>query len=237
MTAPRARTRTSRGAVPLAVPWSVRDLGRIGYREAWALQKEIVAARHAGEVPDTLLVCEHEAVVTTGRGTPDGAVLDSRFPVEAVERGGEATYHGPGQVVVYPIVLLAPGARDLHRWLRALEEACIETLGVFGLACGRRSGATGVWLGDAGGSERKIVSIGVAANRWVSWHGLALNHETQLEDFSVIRPCGFDAAVMTSMAAELGDRCPSRAGVLAELVPALERHLAGFREDPTEATP
>lgn len=214
--------------------WDVRDLGRIAYREAWELQKETVAARHAGKVPDTLLVCEHDAVVTTGRGTPEGAVLDTRFPVEAVERGGEATYHGPGQVVVYPIVALAPGARDLHRWLRALEEACLETLSAFGLSCVRREGATGVWIGDAGKAQRKIVSIGVAANRWVTWHGLALNHETRLEDFSVIRPCGFDAAVMTSMAAELGARCPSRVEVLAQLLPALQRHLAPFGDVPME---
>ena len=217
--------------------WDVRDLGRIAYREAWALQKEVVASRHAGTVRDTLLICEHEPVVTTGRGTPDDAVLDARFPVEIVERGGEATYHGPGQLVIYPIVKMGPQSRDLHHWLRALEDACIETLDSFGLPSGRRAGATGVWVSEPGSEQRKIVSIGVAASRWVSWHGLALNHETKLEDFSVIKPCGFDAGVMTSMAAEMGGYYPSRADVLSQLVPALQRHLAVFQEGGEEDLP
>ena len=210
--------------------WDVRDLGRVAYREAWAFQKEVVASRHAGTVRDTLLICEHDPVVTIGRGTPDGAVLDARFPVDPVERGGEATYHGPGQLVIYPIVKMTSQSRDLHHWLRALEDACSEVLESFGLVCGRRAGATGVWVSGSGSEQRKIVSIGVAANRWVTWHGLALNHETKLEDFSVIKPCGFDAGVMTSMAAEMGVDCPSRADVLGQLVPALQRHLAVFQE-------
>ncbi len=205
---------------------AVRDLGRIAYRDAWALQKETVAARRAGTAPDTLLVCEHDPVVTVGRGTKGEAVLDRRFPVEEVERGGEATYHGPGQVVVYPIVALAPGARDLHRWLRALEEAGLRTLAASGLEAGRRDGATGVWIGGT----RKLVSIGVAADRWVTWHGLALNHRTDLAHFAAIRPCGFDAQVMTSMEAELGERCPDREAVVATLVDALREELAPFRE-------
>ncbi len=217
---------TGAGRRPAAAPWSVQDLGRIAYRDAWEQQKRLVADRFAGATGDTLLVCEHDPVVTTGRGTPEDAVLDERFPVEAVERGGEATYHGPGQVVVYPVVFLAEGKRDLHRWLRALEQACVETLGGFGLSCGAREGATGVWVDG----ERKIVSIGVAAQRWVSWHGLALNHETDLEHFQVIRPCGFDAAVMTSMAAELGARCPDRSELLAALIPELQRQLSVFQQ-------
>ena len=216
-----------------APAWVVHDLGRVPYREGWEAQRRQVDARLAGEAGDALLVCEHDPVVTTGRGTEDDAVLDPRFPVEAVERGGAATYHGPGQVVVYPVVLLAPGRRDLHAWLRALEEACITTLAGFGLSCGRREGATGVWVDGS----RKIVSLGVAARRWVSWHGLALNHETDLSHFGVIRPCGFDAEVMTSLRAELGDDCPDRATLVASLVPALQRELAPFREPAASGSP
>jgi lipoate-protein ligase B len=209
-------------------PWDIRDLGRIAYREAWELQKETVAARHAGEAPDTLLICEHEPVITTGRGTPDDALLDARFPVEQVERGGEATYHGPGQIVVYPIVAMHPGARDLHKWLRALEQACIVVLGGFDLPTARKEGATGVWVEE----ERKLVSIGVAADRWVTWHGLALNHSPDLEHFSAIKPCGFDAGVMTSVEKELGAEAPSRETLVKELIQALRIELAVFRELP-----
>jgi len=205
--------------------WDVLALGRLPYLQAWQLQVERVAARAEGCVPDALLVCEHEPVVTTGRGTRADALLAQRFPVHAVERGGAATYHGPGQVVVYPIVALAPGRRDLRAWLASLEAACIEVLAGYGLAAGRRPGATGVWIAG----ERKLVSLGVAARRWVAWHGLALNHAPDLAHFEAIRPCGMPASVMTSMAAELGPDCPPREQVEAALVAALQRHLEPFR--------
>jgi lipoyl(octanoyl) transferase len=146
--------------------------------------------------------------------------------VHAVERGGAATYHGPGQIVVYPIVALAPGRRDLRAWLAALEQACIDALAGFGLAAGRRPGATGVWIAG----ERKLASLGVAARRWVAWHGLALNHVPDLSHFAAIRPCGMPASVMTSMAAELGAHCPPREQVVSALVVALQARLQSFRE-------
>ncbi len=229
----------------VSMSFDVRDLGRIAYREAWDLQKEIVAKRYAGECGDTLLVCEHDPVVTTGRGTPSGAagedaggaddgaggsaapVLDARFEVIAVERGGEATYHGPGQIVVYPIVRLAEKAHDLHAWLRALEQAVIDTLAAFDREGTRREGATGVWTADG---ARKYCSIGVAASRWVTWHGLALNHTTDLSHFEAIQPCGFQASVMTSMERERGSvALPTRAEVVARLATELQRSLGPMR--------
>lgn len=138
-------------------------------------------------------------------------------PVVEIERGGDATYHGPGQLVAYPIVKLGEGERDLHRFLRHLEEAMIRTLAERGVAAGRREGATGVWIG-----ERKIASIGIACRRWVTFHGLALNVSTDLAYFQRIAPCGFDAAVMTSLARELG--APA---TVDEIKPRLAAHLAG----------
>jgi len=202
----------------------VIDLGRIDYGTARERQERQVAERKAERSPDTLLVCEHDPVLTTGRGTAEGWLRDDRFPVVDVERGGEATYHGPGQVVVYPIVALSDGARDLHRWLRALEQGAMDACALFGLNAARREGATGVWIDG----ERKLVSIGVAARHWITWHGLAFNHETDLSHFEAIQPCGFDAGVMTSLKRELGDRCPSREDVVGALIDGLQRSLAPF---------
>jgi lipoate-protein ligase B len=127
---------------------------------------------------------------------PGGA----RAEVIEVERGGQATYHGPGQIVAYPIVKLREDRRDLHAWMRALEQAVIDALAEVGLRAGRREGATGVWIDG----ERKICSIGVAASRWVTYHGLALNVSTDLSHFAAIAPCGFEAGVMTSVEREGG---------------------------------
>src|SRR5262249_5230718 len=157
-----------------------RDLGRAEYRAAWDLQKRLVEQRLRDEIPDVLLLVEHEPVITTGRGTQQGFLRQPLFPVVEVERGGQATYHGPGPLVAYPIVRLPPGRRALHGWMRALEEAVILSLAEFGLAAGRREGATGVWIDGA----RKIASIGVASTRWVTFHGLALNHEPDLSHFA-----------------------------------------------------
>ena len=194
-----------------------RDLGRVAYADAWALQKRLV---DAGE--EALLVCEHEPVVTTGRGTTGAFLVADRFPVFEVERGGAATYHGPGQIVAYPIVRLA--RHDLRAYLRALEEAVVLTLADFALPSGRRDGATGVWIDGA----RKICSIGVAARRWTTYHGLALNHDPDLSHFAAIRPCGFDAGVMTSMAREL-DAPPPRDAVVAALAARLDEALGPLR--------
>jgi lipoyl(octanoyl) transferase len=204
----------------------VRDLGRVPYAEAWELQRALVEQRHAGEIGDVLLMCEHDPVITTGRGTAEGFLLDERFEVFEVERGGEATYHGPGQIVAYPIVKLADDAHDLHGWMRALEEAVMETLLAFDLTSRRRPGDTGVWTADG---ARKLCSLGVAARRWVTYHGLALNHAPDLAHFGAIRPCGFEAGVMTSMQRELGEQCPPAPDVVDELAARLQAALAPFR--------
>jgi lipoate-protein ligase B len=209
-------------------PLHVRDLGRMAYREAWALQKALVEERHAGSAPDTILIVEHDPVITIGRGTEDATLRDQSVEVVEVERGGQATWHGPGQIVVYPILKLVDQRHDLHGWMRTLEQAVIDTVESFGLPAGRKPGATGVWIDGA----RKLCSIGVAARRWITYHGLALNHEPDLSAFAAINPCGFDAAVMTSMRAELSEGCPDRDGVVAELTEQLQAQLQGFRDEP-----
>ncbi len=166
-----------------------------------------MAARQRGERRDALLFVEHPHVITVGRR--QGALANLLRPgdvdVVEVERGGDVTYHGPGQVVAYPILALGEGERDLHRFLRNLEEGMIRTLAGFGIEGGREPGKTGVWVpGGAGSAPRKIASIGIACRKWVTFHGLALNVTTDLSYFARIQPCGFDARVMTSMAAELG---------------------------------
>jgi lipoate-protein ligase B len=172
----------------------VERLGRTAYADAHALQLRRLEQRIREEIPDTLILTEHEPVVTVGRGASAGG-LAAGVPVVEVERGGEATYHGPGQVVAYPILALAEGRRDLHRYLRDLEEVVIRVLGEFEVEGRRAEGLTGVWIG-----ERKVASIGVAVRRWVTWHGLALNVTTDLEAFRSFRPCGLDPGVMTRLA-------------------------------------
>jgi lipoyl(octanoyl) transferase len=163
-----------------------------------------VAARQAGQAPDTLLLVEHPEVITLGRSAkPENLLAPGEIPVVPIERGGDATYHGPGQLVAYPILALRDGERDLHRYLRNLEEAVLRVLADFGLAGIRIAGSTGVWIGETT-SPRKLASIGVAVRKWVTLHGLALNVATQLERFAAINPCGFRAEVMTSMERELG---------------------------------
>lgn len=194
----------------------VRRLGRTRYEEAHALQQHLVDQRIAGEIPDTLLLTEHDPVITLGRGSSPDDAAGTPFPVIQVERGGEATFHGPGQVVVYPILLLPPERRDLHRYLRDLEQAVIDTLAEFDVVGARREGLTGVWVG-----ERKICSIGVAVRRWVTWHGLALNVRTDLAAFESFRPCGLDPQVMTRLA-DLVELPPGN--LLVEVL--LVKHLA-----------
>lgn len=173
----------------------VRRLGVCDYAEAHRIQQEVLERRIAGEVPDTLLLCEHTSVITAGRGTPAEDLPGGEIPVVQVERGGEATYHGPGQAVAYPILALPEDRRDLHRYLRDLEEVVIRVLSEFEVEGSRREGLTGVWIGD-----RKVASIGVAVRRWVTWHGLALNVHTDLTAFGGFSPCGLDPAVMTRLA-------------------------------------
>lgn len=207
-------THPAEGQTPAgsAVPRPARivDLGLRDYRETLRLQQELVAARQAGTSPDTLVLVEHPDVITLGRSAKSTNLLcPGAIPVVTIERGGDVTFHGPGQVVAYPIFFLREDERDLHRFLRNLEEAIIHAVGDFGLRATRRPGKTGVWTEDAV-EGRKLASIGVAVRRWVTLHGLALNVSTNLGRFSTINPCGLDAAVMTSMQRELG--CPPDLG-------------------------
>lgn len=173
--------------------------GLAPYADLHALQQELVIARAEKQIPNVLLTGEHPSVITLGRRAEADEGQDSGIPVVAVERGGEATYHGPGQLVAYPIVHLTQARKDLHRFQRDLEEVGIQTLAAFGIEGTRREGLTGVWVG-----RRKIQSLGIAVRRWVTWHGLALNVCTDLEPFRRFRPCGLDGDVMISMAEVLG---------------------------------
>jgi lipoate-protein ligase B len=178
------------------------DLGRREFGEVWAMQRELVAARQRGEIADTLILVEHPDVITLGRGTHRENVLATgSTPVFEIERGGDVTYHGPGQLVGYPIFLLRETERDLHLYLRNLEEAIIRALARFDLPGTRKEGWTGVWDAPA---ERKLASIGVAVKRWVTLHGFALNVSTDLSRFAAINPCGLEASVMGSMQVSLG---------------------------------
>jgi lipoyl(octanoyl) transferase len=184
------------------------DWGRTGYAEALQRQEDWVARRNAGELGDTLVFTEHEPVFTLGvRKDADRNLLWNDEELRrhgiarhATNRGGDVTYHGPGQVVGYPIVNLAP-RKDLHAYLRFLEQVLIDSVGQFGLAAGRNPGKTGLWLGP-----RKIAAIGVAVKKWTSFHGFALNVNTDLAPFRGIIPCGIAAAdgTVTSMHLELG---------------------------------
>lgn len=183
----------------------VRDLGRRGYREVLELQRDLCRRRAEGEVAeDTLLLVEHEPVVTLGRGTRPGSLpippgeLERRgIPVVEVERGGDVTYHGPGQLVGYPIVDLREHRQDLHWYLRTLEDGLCLALDRLGIEAGRTPGLTGVWT-----AGRKIASIGIHVRQWVTFHGFALNVTTELTPFDLIVPCGIQNVVMTSVAEE-----------------------------------
>jgi len=178
------------------------DLGVREFAEVWKLQLELVGARQRDEIPDTLLFVEHPHVITAGRSAKRENLLDlGGTPLFEIERGGDVTYHGPGQLVGYPIFKLEDGERDLHLYLRNIEEAIIRALARFELAAARKPEWTGVWTTDG---ARKLASIGVAVKRWVTLHGFALNVATDLSRFTAINPCGLDAAVMTSLARECG---------------------------------
>lgn len=172
----------------------VLRVGRMEYGDAYEMQKGLLERRIAGDAQDTLMLTEHDPVVTVGRKTPKDAVAGVTVPTFEIERGGEATYHGPGQVVGYPVILLAEDRRDLHRYLRDLEEVVIRVLAEFDVEGRREDGLTGVWIGD-----RKVCSIGVAVRRWVTWHGFALNVHTDLEGFKTFNPCGLQPDVMTRL--------------------------------------
>lgn len=168
------------------------DFGRMEYGEALQLQKELVQKRARGEIPDSLVLVEHDHVITLGRKTTPANFKPQDIPVFQVERGGDATYHGPGQLVGYPIVLLADHDVRKHVW--NMEEAIIRTVGAYGVHGERVEGHPGIWV-----EGRKLASIGVAVTDWVTYHGFALNVNTDLSYFELIRPCGLDPGTMTSM--------------------------------------
>lgn len=201
----------------------VEIVGPADYRAVHRFQEALVEGRAAGTCPDTVLVLEHSPVITVGRhrGADAHVLRPEGVPVVEVERGGDVTWHGPGQLVAYPIVALAEGERDLRAHLRHLEEAVIDLLALQGVEAGRDPRNTGVWTGSP---PRKVCSIGIACRRWVTWHGLALNLTADLDAFRRIRPCGFEASVMTRLADHL-DRCPDRHQLVEPLSRALAHHL------------
>jgi lipoate-protein ligase B len=180
----------------------VASLGVVDYAAALELQSALLSARYQDEIGDTLLLLEHPHVYTLGRGADDRYLVapPPGVPIHRVSRGGQVTYHGPGQLVGYPILKLEGADRDVIRYLRKLEDAMIDALATFGIAAGRRQGLTGVWVGPL-----KIASIGVGLRRWVTLHGFALNVTTDLRYFDAIVPCGIEGCRMTSIAA-LGHR-------------------------------
>lgn len=185
----------------------VLQLGRVPYQDALSLQEDMVARRRAGEIPDRLLLLEHPHVVTLGTSSREEHLLLSPDEMEArgielfeVGRGGDVTYHGPGQLVGYPILSLAPDRKDLHRYLRDLEGVLISALTEFGIPARRQEGLTGVWT-----SQGKVAAIGVrVSSGWITSHGFALNVDPALSFFSSIIPCGLRDRSVTSMANILG---------------------------------
>ncbi|MDG6909257.1 MAG: lipoyl(octanoyl) transferase LipB [Nitrososphaerota archaeon] len=177
------------------------DLGRMEYGEALGLQRELAAKRARGEIPDTLVLVEHEHVITLGRKTTPANFKPQDIPVFQVERGGDATYHGPGQLVGYPIVLLSD--HDVRRHVHNLEETVIRAVRAYGVEGERVQGHPGIWV-----AGKKLASIGVAVTDWVAYHGFALNVNTDLAFFELIRPCGLDPSTMTSMQKLAGASLP-----------------------------
>jgi lipoate-protein ligase B len=185
----------------------IERLGLMDYGRALDFQRAVAKARIASEIPeDVLLLLEHPPVVTLGRSAKEAHLLASPALLRArgvelfeVERGGDITFHGPGQLVGYPIIDLTRHKKDLHWFLRQVEESLIVALAAFGIVAGRNPGLTGVWT-----QGRKIASIGVHARDWVTWHGFALNVSTDLTYFELMVPCGIQAVTMTSIEAEAG---------------------------------
>ncbi len=177
------------------------DWGVLDYEESLARQRELVRKRQADECGDMLISVEHPHVFTLGRRreAQDNVLAAGEVPVIEIERGGDVTYHGPGQLVMYAICKLEEEERDLHLFLRNLEQGIIDALAHFEIDAGREEGKTGVWR-----QGRKLASMGIACRQWVTFHGLGLNVNTDLSYFGRINPCGFSSSVMTSVQAELG---------------------------------
>jgi lipoyl(octanoyl) transferase len=205
---------------------SIIDLGLIAYAEAWELQKRLVAARKAGAIEDVLLFCEHPHVITLGRSGNRANLLASenvlrQKGVEYFEttRGGDITYHGPGQIVGYPIFDLGAIRRDVVWYVRSLEEVMIRASAELGISANRVAGKTGIWVGETN-LEEKLAAIGVHISRWVTSHGFAYNVATDLRYFDLIVPCGIRDRRATSVEKLLG-----RTVVLSEIKPLLAKHV------------
>ena len=183
------------------------DLGLISYKEAWDIQYEIFNLRIKNEIDDVLLLLEHPHTYTLGKTADKNNLISSEetlnqkeISVFEIDRGGDITYHGPGQIVGYPIIDLSDWQKDTHKYLRALEEVIIKTMNHFGLEGSRKDGLTGVWIND-----RKIAAIGIKVSRWVTMHGFAFNVNTDLSFFNGIIPCGIKDKEVTSLKNELGE--------------------------------
>ena len=225
---------------PLDAVW----LGRMAYRDAWSLQKRLAGERADGLTGDRLLLVEHPAVLTLGRQADESHVLatpedlaERGIEVVRVERGGEVTYHGPGQLVAYPILALSRRGLLLRPLVRALEDAMVATCAAFGVIADRREGHPGCWIEPNGVVPRKVGALGIRVERGVSYHGIALNVDPDLADFDLIDPCGMPGLVSTSIAAEAGrrDELPSTeavghaAAIFARaLATRLDAELTGF---------
>lgn len=202
-------------------PLRILEPGLIGYQEGWDLQREVHAARVAREVPDTVLLLEHPPTYTAGRRTSWYDRPTDGTPVVEVDRGGRITWHGPGQLVGYPILAL-PDPVDVVAHVRRLEDVVIATCAALGLQTERVAGRTGVWvLGQDGARDRKVAAIGCRVARGVTMHGFAINCDCDLAAYDRIVPCGIDDADVTSLTRELG--CSVR---VADVLPLVRRHLA-----------
>jgi lipoyl(octanoyl) transferase len=210
-------------------PLDVRRLGVVGYSEALALQRALVEDRKADRIPDTLLLLQHPPVITLGvkgDGGKGNIVATSErlaelgIEVHETGRGGDVTYHGPGQIVGYPIIDLKPDRCDVHRYVRDVEEVMIRTCAEWGVTAGRIAGATGAWVGEGRGAE-KIGAIGVRISRWVTSHGFAFNVGTNLDHFRLIVPCGIADRGVTSLEQAAGRPVP-----ITDVEDALARRFA-----------
>ncbi|HEY6266472.1 MAG TPA: lipoyl(octanoyl) transferase LipB [Candidatus Acidoferrum sp.] len=202
------------------------DLGLMRYAEAWALQKRVVAARKAGSIEDVLLLSEHPHVITQGRSGKRENLLASERVLKqkgvefhATDRGGDITYHGPGQIVGYPLLNLGAIQRDVVWYVRMLEEAMIRATAEFGITAERVAGKTGIWVGESG-AEEKLAAIGVHISRWVTSHGFAYNVSTDLRFFDLIVPCGIADRKATSLEKLMQQRVEKN-----EVAPRIAKHL------------
>src|SRR6266850_3027600 len=202
------------------------DLGLMGYAEAWALQKRVGAARKANGIEDVLLLCEHPHVITQGRNGKREHLLASEHVLQqkgvefhTTDRGGDITYHGPGQIVGYPILNLGAIRRDVVWYVRMLEEAMIRATVEFGVAAERVAGKKGIWIKN-GNAEEKLAAIGVHISRWVTSHGFAYNVSTDLRYFDLIVPCGIVDRKATSLEKLLGDSVKQK-----DVAPQIAKHL------------